>query len=207
MEGSGGGGGTEITVDEQVTSTSTNPVQSKGIYDFVNNEVDPLKSDLDKIVKIETSPNLINPNNWKNGYRCVYGDTMSEGSVKDNCKYYYLGKFNEGDTLVFAGMIASDVRAISYGDTVCRGIYSHVASDLYETSLDGKSMYTYTVTEKTHIGVYIGINEGMGYVALKSEYDKTHTCLAFGCENVEFAESFTDKVKNGKYCQSCGYIG
>jgi hypothetical protein len=44
---SGGGGGTEITVDEQVTSTSTNPVQNKAIYEFVNNEVNPLKSDLD----------------------------------------------------------------------------------------------------------------------------------------------------------------
>lgn len=53
---SSGGGGSEITIDTQVNSTSTNPVQNKAIYEFVNNEVDPLKSDLDElgIVPIES---------------------------------------------------------------------------------------------------------------------------------------------------------
>ena len=73
---SGGGGGAEITVDELVTSTSTNPVQSKGIYEFVNNEVDPIKSDLGNFKKLLKPYDL----KWTNG-TCYMGSVNYDSTI------------------------------------------------------------------------------------------------------------------------------
>lgn len=39
-----GGGGGEITIDPEVNNTSTNAIQNKAVYKFVNDEVDPLRT-------------------------------------------------------------------------------------------------------------------------------------------------------------------
>lgn len=166
----------------------------------IASDIDELKGDLSKIITVEKSPNLINPENWKNGYRCISGDTMLDGSANERCKYYYLGEFNEGDTLVFGGMVASNVAAISYGHKntgKCAGTYRHSSSDFYETSLDGVKMYTYTVTENTLVGFYVGISNSLSYVALKSEYDKTHKTFEYGESTVDFLGNVkTDNVED-----------
>lgn len=135
------------------------------------------------------SPNRVNPNGWVADTRCVYNSTMTTGSPYEGRNYNYIGDFEEGDVIVSSERLTGN-SSIAYGgaiSNVCQGTYQQVAGDYYETSLDGYAMYTYTVTVQRRLGINRG-NTNFLYIAKKSDYDKTHKCLAYHTANVKLAD-------------------
>ena len=141
-----------------------------------------LESDVGEIADVEHSPNIVNPDNWLLGTKCILNDSMTVGQADEETNYIFLGTFPVGTQLVFRGWITGR-SAVAKGDSSgrCVGGYRMPQEDFYETSLDGYSMYLYTTTTE-QVGVYVDVRyDGLGtYVAKKADYDRTHKCMAYG---------------------------